>query len=52
MIFLPEKFALPNNMTLSNKFKTIGNGVPYLAAKGVAKTILDFITMEKINYQG
>ncbi len=48
---LPEKFALPNNMTLSNKFKTIGNGVPYLAAKGVAKTILDFLNMEKINYQ-
>lgn len=48
---LPQKFALPNNMTLTNMFKTIGNGVPYLAAQGVAKTILDFLNMKNINYQ-
>lgn len=24
-------------------FKTIGNGVPYLAAKGLAESILEFI---------
>ena len=37
---LPKEFALPNNMTLTNMFKTVGNGVPYLAAQGIAKTIL------------
>lgn len=39
---LPREFALPEKMTLSNMFKTIGNGVPYLAAKGIAESILDF----------
>ncbi len=36
---MPKEFALPPNMTLSDMFKTIGNGVPYLAAKGVAQSI-------------
>ncbi|PHJ41155.1 DNA cytosine methyltransferase [Vibrio sp. PID17_43] len=40
---LPIEFQLPPSMTLSNMFKTIGNGVPYLAALGVAKTIDDFL---------
>lgn len=40
---LPKEFALPPDMTLSNMFKTIGNGVPFLAAKGLALTILDFL---------
>ncbi|QYJ92340.1 DNA cytosine methyltransferase [Shewanella spartinae] len=40
---LPKEFELPATMTLSDKFKTIGNGVPYVAALGVAKTINDFI---------
>ncbi|MGF9825228.1 DNA cytosine methyltransferase [Brevibacillus agri] len=40
---LPKSFALPPDITLSNAFKTIGNGVPYLAAKGIADTILDFL---------
>ncbi|WP_293335303.1 DNA cytosine methyltransferase [Microcoleus sp. CAWBG58] len=40
---LPKEFALPNNMTLTNMFKTVGNGVPYLAAQGIARTILDFL---------
>lgn len=40
---LPENFVLPENMSLTNKFKTIGNGVPYLAAKGLAQTMLDFL---------
>jgi DNA (cytosine-5)-methyltransferase 1 len=33
---LPREFSLPENMTLSNMFKTIGNGVPYLAALGLS----------------
>jgi DNA (cytosine-5)-methyltransferase 1 len=40
---LPENFALPENMSLTNMFKTIGNGVPYLASKALAETILNFL---------
>lgn len=36
---LPKEFHLPSTMTLSDMFKTIGNGVPFLASKGIAKTI-------------
>lgn len=43
---LPKQFELPPKMTLTDKFKTIGNGVPYILASGVAKTIYDF--MEEI----
>lgn len=41
---LPVSFALPPSITLSAKFKTIGNGVPYLAARGVGETLFDFLT--------
>ncbi|XJP24079.1 DNA cytosine methyltransferase [Klebsiella pneumoniae] len=37
---LPKEFELRYYMTLSNMFKTVGNGVPYLAAFGIAKSIL------------
>jgi DNA (cytosine-5)-methyltransferase 1 len=40
---LPKEFILPPGMTLSAMFKTIGNGVPFLAAKGLAEMIRDFI---------
>jgi DNA (cytosine-5)-methyltransferase 1 len=36
---LPASFELPSAMTLSNAFKGIGNGVPYLMASGLAKMI-------------
>jgi DNA (cytosine-5)-methyltransferase 1 len=36
---LPSEFELPSDMTLSNMFKTIGNGVPFLAAKALAEAI-------------
>ncbi len=36
---LPRSFALPADMTLSAMFKTVGNGVPYLAALGIARTV-------------
>jgi len=39
---LPKEFELPTDMTLSVAFKTIGNGVPYLAARGLAQSILTF----------
>lgn len=40
---LPANFVFPENMSLTNMFKTIGNGVPYLASKALAQTILDFL---------
>ncbi|MGO4548299.1 DNA cytosine methyltransferase [Paenibacillus sp. 2TAB23] len=50
---LPKEFELPETITLSNAFKTVGNGVPYLAAKGIANTIMDFLqdinTTETVN---
>lgn len=40
---LPKEFCLPPDMSLSDKFKTIGNGVPFFLARGLAKTIKDFL---------
>lgn len=40
---LPKKFSLPPEMSLSDSFKTIGNGVPFLLSNGIAKTIKDFL---------
>ena len=40
---LPKEFELPPSMTLSNMFKTVGNGVPYLAALGIANTLKDLL---------
>ncbi|OFS11340.1 DNA cytosine methyltransferase [Hafnia sp. HMSC23F03] len=37
---LPREFELPSDMSLSNMFKTVGNGVPYVAALGIANSIL------------
>jgi len=40
---LPKTFTLPQSMTLTDAFKAIGNGVPYLMAAALAQTILDFL---------
>lgn len=40
---LPKEFELPSGMSLSDMFKTIGNGVPYLLSKGVAMTIKEYL---------
>lgn len=40
---LPKNFELPPNLSLTTMFKTVGNGVPYLASEALAKTILDFL---------
>ena len=40
---LPKEFELPTKMTLTDAFKTIGNGVPFMAALGIAKNINDYI---------
>jgi DNA (cytosine-5)-methyltransferase 1 len=44
---MPANFVLPPEMTLTNMFKTVGNGVPYLAAQGIALTVLDFLRAEQ-----
>lgn len=40
---LPKEFVLPPEMTLTDKFKTVGNGVPYILSSGIARTIFDFL---------
>ena len=44
---LPKEFELPPDMTLTDKFKTIGNGVPFILSSGIAKTIRDFLRGNK-----
>ncbi|MBN3906002.1 MAG: DNA cytosine methyltransferase [Nostoc sp. NMS1] len=46
---LPANFVFPENMSLTNMFKTIGNGVPYLASKALAKTITNFLRIDVKN---
>lgn len=40
---LPKEFEVLPSLTLSEKFKMVGNGVPYLVAKEVAHEIKIFI---------
>lgn len=40
---LPRDFVLPGNISLTCKYKMIGNGVPYLMADAIAKTLLEFL---------
>lgn len=40
---LPKEYIIPQETSLTNAFKAIGNGVPYLAGRGLAMTILNFI---------
>lgn len=44
---LPKNFVLSPDMTLSNMFKTVGNGVPYLAAKQLARSLKYFLENNK-----
>jgi DNA (cytosine-5)-methyltransferase 1 len=41
---LPPEFELPARMSLTDMFKSVGNGVPFLAAKGLATTINEFLS--------
>jgi len=43
---LPANFILPDNMSLTNMFKAIGNGVPFLASKALAESILTFLNTD------
>ena len=42
---LPKEFVLPPTISLTDMFKTIGNGVPFLAAYGLASIIKDFLNL-------
>lgn len=42
---MPKDFCLPPDMTLSNMFKTIGNGVPYLFAYGIGRSIQKYLSL-------
>jgi DNA (cytosine-5)-methyltransferase 1 len=40
---MPKKYLFPNDMTLTNMFKAIGNGVPYLLSFEIAQSVKLFI---------
>lgn len=40
---LPKEFCLPPDMTLTDCFKTIGNGVPFIMANGIALSIQEYL---------
>lgn len=40
---LPKEYIITKELSKSDMFKTIGNGVPFLMAKGIAKAIYDFL---------
>ncbi|MDY4683805.1 MAG: DNA cytosine methyltransferase [Prevotella sp.] len=46
---LPANFILPPDLTLTDAFKTIGNGVPFVAANGIAASISDYIQNHENN---
>lgn len=46
---MPPEFELPSSMPLSDMFKTIGNGVPYLMGKSIAGAISDYISFLEKN---
>lgn len=43
---LPREFVLPREMSLSAKFKAVGNGVPYLLSEAIAITLFNFLHAE------
>jgi len=40
---LPKSFVISPDITLSDQFKAVGNGVPYLAAKSIALSVMSFL---------
>ena len=40
---LPANFILPLDISLTNAFKTVGNGVPFVLANGISNSINDYI---------
>ena len=49
---LPKAFELPQDMSLTDMFKGTGNGVPYLAAKMIARSLMEVVQSgNKIDFQ-
>lgn len=48
---LPREFSLPPEMTLTACFKTIGNGVPFLMAEGIAETLKDYLNIALLSQE-
>lgn len=46
---LPSDFSLPPDMSLTNMFKTIGNGVPYLLSRALAQAIREYLYGTEVN---
>lgn len=42
---LPKDFVVLPNCSLSDKFKMVGNGVPYLMARGIANAVIESISL-------
>jgi DNA (cytosine-5)-methyltransferase 1 len=42
---LPRSFEIPDTISLSDMFKTVGNGVPFLAAKEIANSINRYLSL-------
>lgn len=40
---LPKEYVISKQLSKSDMFKTVGNGVPFLLAKGIAKSVRQFI---------
>lgn len=46
---LPAGYMVPLDLTLTDAFKTVGNGVPFLASQAIARTILAFLEVSQCN---
>lgn len=44
---VPKDYSFPDDMTLTNKFKAVSNGVPVLLAENMAMAIAKFLTGEE-----
>lgn len=45
---VPDSYVLPDNLSMTKKFKMIGNGVPVPLAKAVANSIKTFLKRKKV----
>jgi len=45
---VPDKYVMPEGMSLTNKFKTIGNGVPVKMADAIAIALVNFIKGDSV----
>lgn len=45
---LPAGFSFPDDMSLTDMFKTAGNGVPYVMARGLARALFDLLLTDEI----